>query len=176
MLRALAIDAEAVFPAVVGLYVLEARVGRVAHLSAADIGEAGVAEFLFHSLVVPHPEMTGAAEDGGGDGSQAARGGHFAEPAFLHEAGAGRGRGIAGVEADELFEVRQDEAKGAAGTKIGEDVSDGDAELVEGHVLEHVRAVDGLCDAGGTGRPLITSRYWMFFLDREENLFSPAEG
>jgi len=154
LLRALAIDAEAVFPAVVGLYVLEARVGRVAHLSAADIGEAGVAEFLFHSLVVPHPEMTGAAEDGGGDGSQAARGGHFAEPAFLHEAGAGCGGGVAGIEADELFEVGEYEAKGAAGTKIGEDVSDGEAELVECHVLEHMGAVHRCCRPGGDGEAL----------------------
>jgi hypothetical protein len=123
-------------------------------LSAADVGKAGVGELLFHSLVVPHPEMTGAAEDGGGDGSQASRGGHFAEPAFLHEARAGCGRGIAGVEADELFEVRQDEAKGAAGTKIGEDVSDRDAELVEGHVLEHMGAVDCFCRARADGKAL----------------------
>ena len=68
----------------------------------------------------------------------------LAEPALLHEAGAGCGGGVAGVEADELFEVGEHEAKGAAGTKIGEDVSEGDAELVEGHVLEDVGAVDGV--------------------------------
>jgi hypothetical protein len=146
---ALAVDAEAVFPAIVGFNVLEARVGRVAHLGAADVGEAGVGEFLFHSLVVPHPQMTGASEDGGGDGSHAARGRHFAEPAFLHEAGACRGSGVSRVEADELFEVRQDEAKGTAGTKIGEYVFNSNAELVKRHVLEHVRAIDRFC---GTGR------------------------
>ncbi len=151
-LWALAVDAEAIFPAVVGLYVVEARVGRVAHLSAADIGEAGGGELLCHSFVVPHPEMAGAAEDGGGDGSEASRGCHFAEPAFLHEAGAGGGGGVAGIEADELFEVGENEAKGAAGTKIGEDVSDGEAELVEGHVLEHVGAVDCFCRPGGNGK------------------------
>ena len=73
---------------------------------------------------------------------QSARHGGFAEPAFLHEAGAGCGSGVAGVEADELFEVGEYEAEGAAGTQIGEDVAEGDAELVEGHVLEDVGAVD----------------------------------
>src|SRR3981189_2965830 len=98
--------------------------------------------------------MPGATEDGGGDGSQASRGGHFAEPAFLHEAGAGCGGGVAGVETDELFEVGEHEAKGAAGTKIGEDVSDGEAELVEGHVLEHVGAVDCFCRSRRDGEAL----------------------
>jgi len=147
----LAVDAEAVFPAIVGLYVFEARVRRVAHLRAADAGEAGVGELLLHSFEVPHPEMTGAAEHGGWDGAQASRCGHLAEPALLHEAGAGCGRGIAGVEADELFEVGQDKAKGAAGTEIREDVSDGEAELVESHVLEDVGAVDSFCGPGRDG-------------------------
>ncbi|HWZ00572.1 MAG TPA: hypothetical protein VNX17_05815 [Edaphobacter sp.] len=44
-----------------------------------------------------------------------------------------------------MFEIRQHKAKGAAGTKIGEDVPESEAKLVESHVLEHVRAVDGLC-------------------------------
>ena len=35
-------------------------------------------------------------------------------------------------------------AEGSAGTQIGVDVADGEAELVEGHVLEDVGAVDGL--------------------------------
>jgi hypothetical protein len=48
-----------------------------------------------------------------------------------------------------LFEVREHEAKGAARTKIGEDVSEGDAELVQGHVLEDVGAID---DIGGLRR------------------------
>jgi len=176
LLRALAIDAEAVFPAVVGLYVVEARVGRVAHLSAADIAEAGVGEFLFHSLVVPHPEMTGAAEDSGGDGSQASRGGHFAEPAFLHEAGAGCGSGIAGVEADELFEVGEHEAKGAAGTKIGEDVSDRNTELVERHVLKHVRAVDGLGRRSRHGKALDDVAVFNVFGIRGKAFFHQQRG
>jgi hypothetical protein len=145
LLRALAIDAEAIFPAIVRLYLFEARVGRVAHLSAADIGEAGVGELLFHSFVVPHPEMPGAAEDGRRNGSQAARCCHLAQPALLHEARAGGGGGIAGVEPDELFEVRQHKAKGAAGTKIREHVPESEAELVQGHVLQHVGAVDRFC-------------------------------
>jgi hypothetical protein len=86
--------------------------------------------------------MTGASEDGGGDGPEASRGCHFAEPALLHEARAGCGGWVAGVEADELFEVGEYEAKGPAGTKIGEDVPDGDAKLVEGHVLKDMGAVD----------------------------------
>jgi hypothetical protein len=141
-LRALAVDAEAIFPAVVGLYFFEARVGGVTHLGAADVGEASRGELFGHSFVVPHPEVAGAAEDGGGNGSQASRGRRFAEPALLHEAGAGRGCGVAGVESDELFEVREHKAKGATGTKIGEDVFEGDAEFVEGHVLEDMGAVD----------------------------------
>ena len=111
-------------------------------MSAADAREAGVSKFSFHSLVVPHPEMTGASEDGRGDGSQASRAVHLAEPALLHEAGAGCGGGVAGVEADELFEVGKYEAKGTAGTQIGEDVSKGEAKLVEGHVLQDMGAVD----------------------------------
>ena len=93
--------------------------------------------------------MPGASEDGRRNGSQAARCSHLAEPALLHEARAGGGGGIAGVEPDELFEVRQHKAKGAPGTKIREDVPESEAELVQGHVLEDVGAIDGL---GGLGR------------------------
>jgi hypothetical protein len=38
---AFAVDAEAVGPALDGFNVLEVRVGRVAHLSTANVGEAG---------------------------------------------------------------------------------------------------------------------------------------
>jgi hypothetical protein len=114
-------------------------------LSATDIAEARVGELLFHSLVVPHPQMPGAAENCRRNGAQASWCGHLAEPALLHETRAGCGRRIAGVKADQLFEVRQHETKSPARTKIREDVSDGDAELVQSHMLEHVRTVDRFC-------------------------------
>lgn len=41
-----------------------------------------------------------------------------------------------------MLEVGEDEAKGAAGAEIGEDVAEGGAELVEAQVLEDVGAVD----------------------------------
>jgi len=93
--------------------------------------------------------MTGASEDSGGNGFQSSRNCRFAKPRFLHEAGAGSGSGVAGIDPYELFEVREHQAKGAAGTKIGEDVSDGEAELVESHVLENMGAVDRLCRSSG---------------------------
>ena len=108
------------------------------------MGEAGFGQLLGHAFVVPHPEVPGSSEDGGGDRFEAAWRGGFTEPALLHKAGAGGGGGIAGVEADEWLEVREDEAKGASGTEIGEDVPQGSAELVEAHVLEDVGAVDGV--------------------------------
>jgi hypothetical protein len=172
----LAVDAEAVFPAIVGLYVFEARVRGVAHLSAADAGEAGFGELLLHSFVVPHPEMAGAAEDGSGDGAQASRAVGFAEPALLHEARAGCGCGVAGVEADELFEVGQDEAKGAAGTEIREDVSDGEAELVEGHVFENVRAVDSFSGPGRDGEAFDNVAVLDVFGIRGKTLFDEQRG
>lgn len=141
---ALAVDAEAILPAIVGLDILEAQIWGVTHLSAADAGEASFSELLGHAFVVPHPEMARASEDSGGNRPQPSWQRGFAEKAFLHETGAGCGSGIAGIEADELFEVGYYEAKSPAGTKIGEDVSDGEAELVEGHVLEDMGAVDGL--------------------------------
>jgi hypothetical protein len=141
-LRALAVDAETIFPAVVGLYIVEARVRRVAHLSTANVDESGFGELRGHAFVVPHPEMAGAAEDSGGDGFESSWNCRFAKPRFLHEARAGSGSRVAGIDPDELFEVRKHEAKGATGTKIGEDISEGDAELIEGHVLEDMGAVD----------------------------------
>lgn len=93
--------------------------------------------------------MTGAPEDGGGDGFQSSWNCRFAKPRFLHEARAGGGSGVPRIDPYELFEVREHEAKGAAGTKIGEDVSEGDAELLEGHVLEDVRAVDDVSGLRG---------------------------
>jgi hypothetical protein len=129
-------------------------VGGVAHLGSADVGEACFGELGGHAFVVPHPEVSGAAEDGGGDGAEAAGRVAFSEPAFLHEAGAGGGCGVSGVEADELFEVGEHEAEGAARTQIGEDVAESGAELVEGHVLENVGAVDGLGRAESDGKTL----------------------
>ena len=142
---ALAVDTEAIFPSVVGLNFFEAWVGGISHLSAANVGEASFGELCCHPFVIPHPEMTGASEDSGGDGFQSSRNCRFAKPCFLHEAGAGGGSGVSGIDPDQLFEVREHKAKGAAGTKVGEDVSDGDTELVESHVLENVGAVDRLC-------------------------------
>jgi hypothetical protein len=151
---AFAVYAQAVFPAVVGFDFFEVGVGGVAHLGSADVGETGFGELGSHAFVVPHPEVAGAAEDGGGDGSQTAGSVAFAEPAFLHEAGAGGGSGVSGVDADELLEVGEHEAKGTAGTKIGEDVAEGGAELDEGHVLENVGTVDGFGRAGRDGKTL----------------------
>jgi hypothetical protein len=146
-----AVDAETIFPAVVGLYVFESRVRRVAHLSAADVGESSFGELRGHAFVVPHPEVTGAAEDSGGDGFQSSWNCRFAKPRFLHEARAGSGSRVAGIDPDELFEVRKHEAKGATGTKIVEDISEGDTELIEGHVLEDMGAVDGFGGLRGDG-------------------------
>ena len=53
-----------------------------------------------------------------------------------------------------MLEVRQDHAKGSAGAEIGVDVADGEAELVEGHVLEDVGAVDGFGGLGRDGKTL----------------------
>jgi hypothetical protein len=153
-LGALAVDAEAIFPAVVGFNFFEAQVGGIAHLSAANVGEASFGELRRHPFVIPHPEMTGASEDSGGNGFQSSRNCRFAKPRFLHEAGAGGGSGVAGIDPDELFEVWEHETKGAAGTKIGEDVSEGDAELIECHVLENVGAVDRLCRSRRDGKAL----------------------
>ena len=96
--------------------------------------------------------MAGASEDGCGDGLESSRRGRFTEPALLHEAGTCGGSGVARVKADELFKVRQHEAEGAAGTKVGEDVIESDAELVEGHVLENVGAVDSIGRLRGDGK------------------------
>ena len=67
--------------------------------------------------------MTGAAEESGGHGFQAAGHSGFAEEAVLHEAG-GRARGcVVDIDADELFEIGEHEPEGPARAKIGEDVS-----------------------------------------------------
>src|ERR1700722_15448276 len=92
-LRALALDAEAVGPAAFGLYVLEMRVGRISKLGAADAGEAGSFELLRHPLVVPHPEVSGAAKERGGHGFEAARDVLLAEVAVAHKARGGSGGG-----------------------------------------------------------------------------------
>jgi len=154
LLWALAVDAEAIFPAVVGFNFFEAWVGGISHLGAANVGEASFGQLRCHPFVIPHPEMTGASEDSGGDGFQSSRNCRFAKPRFLHEARAGGGCGIAGIDSYELFEVWEHEAKGAAGTKIGEDVFDSDAELVQSHVLENVGAVDRLCRSRGDRKAL----------------------
>ena len=146
---AFAVDAETVFPTIVGFDFFEARIGGVAHLSAANVGESSFGKLRGHAFVVPHPEMTSAAEYSSRNGFQPSWNCRFAEPRFLHEARARGGSGVPGIDPDELFEVRKHEAKGTARTKIGEDVSEGDAELVQGHVLEDVGAID---DVGGLRR------------------------
>jgi hypothetical protein len=112
-------------------------------LSAADIGEAGSGKLFGEAFVVPHPEMAGSTEEGGGQGFEPAGEGGFAEEAVLHKAGGGTGCWVVVVDVDELFEIGQNHAEGSTGTKIGLDVSDCETELAEGHVLEDVRAVDG---------------------------------
>jgi hypothetical protein len=86
--------------------------------------------------------MASSAEEGAGHGFEPTGNSGFAEEAVLHEARGSAGGGVVVVDVDELLEIGQDHAEGSAGTEIGEDVSEGETEFVEGHVLEDVRAVD----------------------------------
>jgi hypothetical protein len=146
---AFAVYTQAVWPTLDRFDCFEVRVGIVAHLGSADVGKSGGGELLGQAFVVPHPEMAGSAEEGGGQGFESSRECGFAEEAVLHEARRGAGGGIVFVGIDELLEVWQDHAEGSAGTEVCVHVADGEAELVQGHVLEDVGAIDGL---GGLGR------------------------
>jgi hypothetical protein len=144
-LWALAFYAETIGPAVLCLNVAEVWVGRIAELCATDAGETGCFELLGHPLVVPHPEVAGAPEESRGHGLETTGYVLLTQEAVLHETRGGAWTGIGEVGPGQLLKVRNDQPEGATGAKITEDVSEGDAKLVEGHVFEHVGAIDRLC-------------------------------
>src|SRR3984885_3291591 len=142
------------------------RVGRITKLGAANAGEAGGCEFLGHSLVVPHPEVGGTAEESRGHGIEAAGNVFLAEIAVLHKARGSAGGGVGEVGLDQLLKVRNNQTEGATGAQVTEDVSEGDTKFVERHMLQNVGAINDFCGLSRDRKPLdhvaVLNVLWIF--------------